>query len=83
MSAPIFEQQPGSRRPHDACAKLDGGVYLHIAGACVLDEIELVRSDASTYFSFRVTRAQARAVAAELLACANACDAAATDTGRA
>lgn len=76
MSAPIFEPQPGSRRPYDVCARLGGDVTLHIAGACVLDEIELVRSDAGTYLSFRVTGAQARAMAAELLACADACDAA-------
>lgn len=76
-AAPItFEQRPGGHRTHDACARLDGGASLYVSGAGLLDEIELVRSDAATYQSFRITAAQARALGAELLAAAAAVDAA-------
>lgn len=70
-----FEQEPGSRRTHDAWARLGGGVSLHVAGGVLLDEIELVRHDACSYVSFRVTAAAARALGAELLAAAAAVDA--------
>lgn len=59
---------------HATSAPLSTGHSLHVRSLKRLDEVELARCGASDYLSFKVTAAEARAIAAELLAAATAAD---------
>lgn len=78
MSAVTFTQNPcgpGSGRLRDVSAPLAGGHFLTIAAARHSDRVELgLHGDMLQSFML-FTAEQARAVAAELLACADAHDA--------
>lgn len=73
-AAITFEPLLSSRRTHDACARLGGGVSLYVSADGLLDEVSVSRVDAAATSSFRLTAAQARALGAELLAAAAAVD---------
>ena len=79
MSATIAfttrQHEGGSRRVRDSSANLPGGVHLSIGATrfARLVELGMLRDGMSVYLEF--SPEQVRAVAAELLACADACDA--------
>lgn len=77
MSAAIaFRPNPfaGSECAHSTSAPLSTGHGLHVRSSKRLDEVELTRCGAQDYLSFRVTAAEARAIAAELVAAAVAAE---------
>ena len=71
-TAITLERQPGSSQAHDTYAWLGDGVTLHVTGSGRLDVVELSRCDGSTHLSFRLTAAQANALATELMLAAYA-----------
>lgn len=77
----IFEPVRGSRRAHDVRAELPGGIALWVAGSLPMGVVELARTCADTYFSFRLDAAEAHALGTELLAAAAAVDADACGQG--
>ena len=75
MSAAItFGPDPhaGPTYAHSTCAFLMTGHGLHVRSSKRLDEVEMSRCGAQDYLSFRMTAAEARAIAAELVAAADA-----------
>lgn len=72
----VFRPDPhaGSSFAHATSTVLDTGHGLYVRGHSRLDKVELSRCSTSDYLSFKVTAAEARAIAAELLAAATAAD---------
>lgn len=56
----------------DASATLPGGVNMSVRASASLDEVEVAQATGASYIAIRVTAEQARALAHELLAAADA-----------
>ena len=72
----IFRPDPyaGPTYAHSTCAPLSTGHGLHVRSSKRLDEVEMSRCGEQDYLSFRMTAAEARAIAAELVAAADAAE---------
>ncbi|KAF1035576.1 MAG: hypothetical protein GAK34_03375 [Delftia tsuruhatensis] len=79
-AAPIFTRHEGEagfqRYARWVDTKLPDGSLLHVCAPARLDEVEVGLMNSRSRLGFKVSAAEARALAAELLACADANDAA-------
>ncbi|WP_225783680.1 hypothetical protein [Xenophilus sp. Marseille-Q4582] len=57
---------------HDSTATLENGVNLSVRATAELDEVEVARATGDSYIVIRLAAADARALAHELLAAADA-----------
>lgn len=76
MADITFRPDPfaGPSMAHSTCAPLATGHGLHVRSLKRIDEVEVSRCGASDYLSFKLTAAEARAIAAELVTAADAAD---------
>ena len=73
MTATTFKRAPvRGRMAYESSAWIGGNTSLAVTGSAPLDEVSVSRTDGATYLSLRLSAEQARALAHELLAAADA-----------
>lgn len=72
----LFFRRNDPAYAHSASALIGGGIGLHVYGSKHSDKVEFTRTSHSLYLALDLTSKDARAVAGELIAAADAVDAA-------